>query len=265
MQTIHPTAVVHKEAQIGENVVIGPQCQIGPEVIIGDNCTLHTSVLIEGRTKIGKGNTFHSFCMIGCPPQDRGFDGADTAVEIGDDNLFREFVTVHKATTKQDHVTKIGNKNFIMCQAHIGHDVVVGDNCTIVNACLLAGHVSVGSGTILSGASVISQFVRIGQGVFVEGATAINRDVFPYSICAGNRSRIKGINIVGLKRSGASREDLKGAMDLYKRMKESDQSVVSFVKDPNNIEPYQGNKIVQSQIEFILSSKVGINQLGDVN
>ncbi|MBL7664897.1 MAG: acyl-ACP--UDP-N-acetylglucosamine O-acyltransferase [Bacteriovoracaceae bacterium] len=258
MSEIHPSSVVHPEARLGKNVKIGPLCVVGPHVEIGDNCTLHAHVVVDGHTKIGKNNEFYQFGSIGAPPQDISYKNEPTRVEIGDNNIFREFNSVHRGTLKQDQVTKIGNNNLFMSYVHIGHDCTIGNNVRIVNSCNLGGHCNVANGVIISGATSLSQFVSLGRNAFIGGGSAVDRDIPDFCTAFGNRVRLKGINIIGMKRSGFTKQDVSEVVDFYRTMESSALSPRAFVDHEELMQEYKNNAAVKGIADFIRKSEIGI-------
>lgn len=212
---IHPTAVISTGAELGSNVSVGPYSTIGPHVSIGDGTYIGAHVVVEGRTQIGKDNQIYPFSSIGTPPQDIGYKGEDTRLNIGDGNVIREYVTIHRATTKQHGETILGDNNYIMAYAHIAHDCILGNNVIMSNVATLAGHITVGDHAILGGLVAVHQFVRIGDYAFLGGKSGIDRDVPPFMITAGERARLYGINRKGLARMGFSREVIDGLKKAY--------------------------------------------------
>jgi UDP-N-acetylglucosamine acyltransferase len=213
---IHPTAIVHKGAELGTDVEIGAYSIIGPHVKIGDNTTIMHHVVIDGHTTLGKGNVIHPFCSIGGPPQDITYKGEDTKVIIGDHNTIREYVTINRATTKENWVTVMGNYNYIMAYAHIAHDCVLGDRIIMANVATLAGHIRVGNYAVLGGLVAVHQFVRIGAYAFIGGKTGVDRDIPPFTIAAGPRAQLYGINRRGLVRMGFGQEVLDALKNAYR-------------------------------------------------
>lgn len=203
---IHPTAIVDPNAKIGANVEIGPFSVIGPHVTIGENTIVQSQIVIEGEVTIGTGNFIGHGAIIGAPPQDVSFSPErKTRVEIGKDNIVREYCTIHRGSP-DGSATKIGDKNFLMAGAHIGHNCVVGNNVIIANNCLLAGHVRVDDSAFLGGGSTFHQYMHIGRLVMVQGSSAFGKDLPPFVIAA-ERNSVFGLNIVGLRRAGFSEKD----------------------------------------------------------
>jgi UDP-N-acetylglucosamine acyltransferase len=213
---IHPTALVDPDAHIGADVEIGPFSIIGPHALIGDKTTVQSHVVIEGDVAIGSGNFIGHGAIIGAPPQDVSFSPErKTRVEIGNDNIIREYCTIHRGSA-EGSATKIGDKNFLMGGAHVGHNCLVGSNVVIANNCLLAGHVRVDDAAFLGGGSTFHQFMHIGRLVMVQGSSAFGKDLPPFVIAA-ERNFVFGVNVVGLRRAGFSakdRDQIKSAFKL---------------------------------------------------
>ena len=213
---IHPTAIVDPKAQIGVDVEIGPFSIIGPQAVIGEKTIIQSHVVIEGEVVIGTGNFIGHGTIMGAPPQDVSFSPErKTRVEIGNDNTIREYCTIHRGSA-DDSATKIGDKNFLMAGAHIGHNCLIGNNVIIANNCLLAGHVRVDDGAFLGGGSTFHQHMHIGRMVMVQGSSAFGKDLPPFVIAA-ERNCVFGVNVVGLRRaefSAQDREEIKGAFKI---------------------------------------------------
>jgi UDP-N-acetylglucosamine acyltransferase len=212
---IHPTAIVDPNAKLGANVEIGPFSIVGPDVTIGDNTIVQSHVVIEGEVAIGSGNFIGHGAIIGAPPQDVSFSPEQkTKVEIRDDNIIREYCTIHRGSP-DGSATKIGDKNFLMAGAHIGHNCIIGNDIIIANNCLLAGHVRVDDGGFLGGGSSFHQFMRIGRLVMVQGSSAFGKDLPPFVIAA-ERNYVFGLNIVGMRRAGLSANDRNEIKEAFK-------------------------------------------------
>jgi UDP-N-acetylglucosamine acyltransferase len=255
---IHPTAIVEDGAQLGNNVKIGAYSIIGPNVKIGDDTIIKSHVVIEGHTTIGKKNEIHQFSSIGVPPQDKTYKGEPTETIIGDNNLFREGVTIHRATLKENLKTVVGNNGYFMAQVHIAHDCVIGNNVTLANGTMCAGHVKVGDFVQMGGACGVTPFCTVGKGVFIGAASAIDKDIPHYCTAFGNRIRLKGVNIIGLKRRGFSKDDISTFLDFYRMMEASAYSPKAFVEHPELMEEYANNIIVKEVAEFISNSEIGL-------
>src|SRR5437868_14545044 len=213
---IHSTALVEPGARIGADVEIGPFSVIGPQAFIGDRTIVQSHVVIEGNVAIGTDNFVGHGAIIGAPPQDLSFSlERNTKVEIGNDNVIREYCTIHRGSP-EGSVTKIGDKNFLMAGAHIGHNCEIGTNVIIANNCLLAGHVRVDDGAFLGGGSTFHQHMHVGRLVMVQGSSAFGKDLPPF-IIAAERNFVFGLNVVGLRRAGFSvkdRDEIKAAFKL---------------------------------------------------
>jgi UDP-N-acetylglucosamine acyltransferase len=213
---IHPTALVDPAAKIGVDVEIEPYSVVGPQVTIGEKTIVQSHVVIEGQVTIGSGNLIGHGTVIGAPPQDVSFSlQRKTKVEIGNNNIIREYCTIHRGTA-EDSATKIGNRNFLMVGAHIGHNCEIGNNVIIANNCLLAGYVRVDDGAFLGGGSTFHQFMHIGRLVMVQGSSAFGKDIPPF-VVAAERNYVFGVNVIGLRRAGFSekeREEIKAAFKL---------------------------------------------------
>lgn len=213
---IHPTAILNPKAEIDEGVVIGPFCIIGEGVRIKRGTKLISSVVIEGDTEIGEKCIIYPFTSIGLPPQDLKYKGEKTGVKIGNDNIIREYVTVHRASIGGDGITTIGDKNFLMAYVHIAHDCKIGSHIILANAATLAGHVVVEDYAIISGLTAIHQFTRIGAYAMVGGFSGVGQDVPPYTIASGARAKLFGLNTIGLKRHGFSDAKINHLKNAYK-------------------------------------------------
>jgi len=203
---IHPAALVDPDAQIGADVEIGPFSVVGPQAVIGNKSIVHSHVVIEGNVVIGTGNFIGQGAIIGTPPQDLSFSPErKTKVEIGNGNVIREYCTIHRGSP-EGSVTKIGDKNFLMAGAHLGHNCEIGNNVIIANNCLLAGHVRVDDAAFLGGGSTFHQHMHVGRLVMVQGSSAFGKDLPPFVIAA-ERNSVFGVNVVGLRRAGFSAQD----------------------------------------------------------
>ncbi|HEY9893060.1 MAG TPA: acyl-ACP--UDP-N-acetylglucosamine O-acyltransferase [Candidatus Sericytochromatia bacterium] len=204
---IHPTAVIHPGAQLHPTVKIGAYAVIGEKVRVGPETTIGAHVVLEGLTEIGARNQIFTGAVIGSEPQDLKYDGAPTWVRIGDDNRIREYVTINRATGAGD-ATVIGNGNLLMAYVHVAHDCLIGDSVVIANNLAMAGHVHIESKAVIGGGVAIHQFVHIGRLAMVGGMSRIDRDVPPYMLVEGNPSRVRSLNLVGLKRAGMTASQL---------------------------------------------------------
>ena len=237
---IHETAIVSPGAKLGKNVSVGPWTYIGPDVEIGDDCVIHSHVVIKGPSKIGKGNQFYQFSTIGEDTPDKKFAGEATWLEMGDNNIVRENVTIHRGTVQDKGVTKIGNNNLLMAYVHIAHDCVVGNNTIFANNASLAGHVHVEDWVILAGMVGVHQFCRLGAHSFIGLDTIVLKDVPPYVMASGSTAEPKGINSEGLKRRGFTSEqvlDIKRAYkELYRKGNTLDEAVAKLEAEKPHVE-----------------------------
>jgi len=208
---------IHPDAQIGEGVRIGPFCVVGPDVRIGDGCVLESHVAIVGRTSIGTGNRFWPNCVIGGEPQDKSYIDGATRTEIGNDNQFREGVTVHRGADKEDGVTRLGNRNLLMANSHVAHNCQVYDDTILVNGVLLGGHVHVQDRAVISGNSVVHHFTTVGTAAFIGGGTRCTIDVPPYMMAVGSdQAVVRNINQVGMQRAGISAASIALVKQAYR-------------------------------------------------
>ncbi|MFV0446260.1 MAG: acyl-ACP--UDP-N-acetylglucosamine O-acyltransferase [Planctomycetaceae bacterium] len=206
---ISPLAQVDPQAQLGQNVFVGPFCLIGPNVVLGDDCRLDSHVTLTGNTLIGRRNRFWPNAVIGAEPQDKSYVDGRTGVAIGDDNQFREGITVNRGAEKEDGVTRIGHRNLLMSNSHVAHNCHVHNDAILVNGVLLGGHVHIQDRAIISGNSAVHHFTTIGRLAFVGGCSKVVRDVPPFMMADGNDDhRMATINLVGLQRAGVSKETI---------------------------------------------------------
>ncbi len=205
---VHATALVHAGARLAADVEIGPYSVIGEKVEIGEGSWIGAHVVLDGRLRIGRRNRIFHFASIGAPPQDKKYAGEDTAVEIGDDNTIREYVTINRGTALDAGVTRVGNANWIMAYVHFAHDCQIGSNTIFANACQLAGHVTVGDWAIFGATTLVHQFVHVGAHAFTGMGTYLAQDLPPYITAAGNVARPYGINSKGLARRGFPAQDI---------------------------------------------------------
>jgi UDP-N-acetylglucosamine acyltransferase len=255
---IHPSAIIHEGAEIDQDVEVGPFCIVGSNVKIGKGTKLHSHVIIDGHTTIAEDNEFFPFCSIGAAPQDLSYKQEPSEVIIGKNNVFREYVSIHRGTIKENQRTVVGSNCFLMSYVHLGHDVQLGNKCIIANSCNFAGHVKMGDNCVVGGGTQISQFVKVGRGCFLAGAAGVDRDILPFCTAIGDRAKLKGINIVGMKRNGIDREMISQTVDFFRLMESSSLSPISFIADKENMKEYTKNTTIQEIAEHIVSSKVGV-------
>lgn len=219
---IHATAIIDPTAKIDDSVEVGPYSVIGAEVEIGKDTVIGPHVTINGPTKIGQGNRIYQYASVGENPQDKKFtDDERTFLEIGDRNVIRECTTIHRGTTQDQSLTRIGSDNLLMAYSHVAHDCMIGDDVILANAASLGGHVHIDSHVILGGFSIVHQFCHIGAYCFSAMGSAISRDVPPYVMVGGRPTQPHGINSVGLERKGFSKESIRNVKRAYKLLYKS--------------------------------------------
>ncbi|MDY6973739.1 MAG: acyl-ACP--UDP-N-acetylglucosamine O-acyltransferase [Thermodesulfobacteriota bacterium] len=256
LMKIHTSAVVSAGAEIGPGVEIGPYSSVGDHVTVGKDTVIGAHVVVEGHTRIGERNKIYHFTSIGTPPQDTGYRGEDTRLIIGNDNIIREYVTINRATTKEEWKTVVGNHNYIMAYAHIAHDCFLGNRVIMSNVATLGGHITIGDHAILGGLVAVHQFVRIGSYAFLGAKSGVDRDVAPFMITAGPRAKLYGINRKGLSRMGFPKETIDGLKKAYRiiwRENKTFDEGISQVRD--EIEPFPE---LQKLLDFFNGSKRGI-------
>ena len=249
---IHKTAIVDIKAKISDNVKIGPYCFIGPEVEIGSDSVLHSHVNIVGNTKIGKNNQIYPFSSIGTPPQDLKYKGEKNSLVIGNNNKFREYVNINPGTEQGGGVTTVGDNNLFMVYCHVAHDCLISNNIVLANNVQVGGHVSIQNNAIVGGSCAIHQFSRIGESAMIGGMTGVLSDVIPFGLSMGNRNNLMGLNLIGLRRSKVSNENIKKIQLAYE----------IIFKTPNFRENIEGlnsdlknNEFVKKILNFINSDK----------
>lgn len=251
MTAIHPTAIVDPAAEIGEGVSIGPYSVIGPDVKLGAGCVLLSHVVVDGRTEIGPNSRIYPFASIGHQPQDMKYKGEASRLIVGANNILREHVTINPGTEGGGMLTSIGNNCLLMVGAHVAHDCNVGNHVIMANNATLAGHVVVEEFAIIGGLSAVHQFCRIGRHAMVGGMSGVENDVIPYGSVMGDRARLSGLNIVGLRRRGFSRADLSALRKAYRLMFAQEGTMAERIEDV--LETYSGHEGVMEIIDFIRS------------
>ena len=212
---LHPTAIIHAKAQIGRDCEIGPYCVIGENVILGDRCRLHAHVVVDGYTQMGSGNEVFPFASIGLKTQDLKWKGGVTRTTIGDDNTYREAVTINSATADGE-ATVVGSRNHILAYSHIAHNVQLGNNVIMSNVATLAGHVVVEDQAVIGGLAAVHQFCRIGCMAIIGGCSKVVQDVPPYMLADGNPAETRTVNKVGLERNGVPEESQAALRQAYR-------------------------------------------------
>ena len=249
---IQKTSLVNPKAKISKNVQIGPYSIIGPNVEIGENSVLHSHVNIVGNTKIGKNNQIYPFSSIGTPPQDLKYKGEKNSLVIGDNNKFREYVNINPGTKQGGGTTRIGDNNLFMVYCHVAHDCKILDNIVLANNVQVGGHVSIEKNAIVGGSCAIHQFSRIGESAMVGGMTGVLSDVIPFGLSMGNRNNLMGLNLIGLRRSKVSNENIKKIQLAY-------ETIFKTANFRENIEELnsdlKNNEFIKKILNFIKSDK----------
>ena len=256
MSLIHPTAIIDPKAEIGEGVSIGAYSVIGADVRIGACCKIGPHVVIEGPTEIGEHNTFFQFGSIGAAPQDKKYAGEPTKLVIGNNNTFRENVTLNRGTIQDRGETSIGDDNWVMAGAHIAHDCVIGDHCIFANASALAGHVQVDDWAILGGYTLVHQFCHIGAHSFCGMGSVINQDVPNFITVSGNLAGPRGLNLEGLKRRGYDKEQIQVIKKAYRALYRTGRRLEEALQEIECLNDEKGT--LTGLIDFLKSSQRGI-------
>ncbi len=254
MSMIHPTSIIEDGATLGENITIGPFTYIGAHVTIGDGTTVASHTVIEGHTTIGKNNRIFAHAAIGTIPQDLKYNGEEVELIIGDNNTIREFTLLNPGTKGGGSVTKIGNGNLLMGYVHLGHDVIIGDNCILANGATLAGHVELGNHVVIGGLTPIHQFVHIGDYAMIGGASALAQDIPPYCLAEGNRAYVRSLNLTGLRRH-FSRDEINILKAAYKELFEQGEAIQEVAQ---KLFETSTSEKVKKMCNFIKTSKRGI-------
>ena len=254
MNNIHHTSIISEKAILGSNVIIGPYCIINENVKIGNNVNLKAHVYIDGNTTIGDDCTFFPYSSIGTSPQDLKYKGEKSKLKIGDNNIFREYVTVNPGTEGGGLETTIGNNCLFMINAHVAHDCKIGNNVIMVNNASIAGHVILEDYAIMGALSGAHQFCRIGKHSMIGGLSGVDSDVIPYGTVLGNRAYLSGLNIIGLKRRGFSKDIIQDLRKAYGLLFSSQEGTFSDrVKEVS--EEFLDNEPIQEIVQFLKSEK----------
>lgn len=246
---VHPTALVEPGAELADGVVVGAFSVVGPRVKIGPRTRLMSHVVIEGATEIGADNVVHPFAVLGGPPQHTAYKGEATQLIIGDRNVIREHATMNTGTVAGGGVTRVGSDGFYMIESHVGHDCVVGDNVLLIKQATLGGHCLIGDYAIIGGLAAVHQFTRVGRHAMVGGLAAVVKDVIPYGSVWGNHAHLEGLNLVGLKRRGFSREAINTMRAAYRLLFANEGTFQERLED--TAETYGSSPEVMEIIEFI--------------
>ena len=223
--SIHPTAIIHKGAELGRGVKVGPYSIIGPKVALGDGVQIDSHVVVSGRTRIGARTHIYPFASIGTDPQDLKFKGEDSELICGEDNLIREYANLSIGTEGGGGKTVVGSGNLFMVNTHIAHDCVVGDHCIFANGVSLGGHIEVGNRAVIGGHAALHQFVKIGDLAMLAGGSIVVQDVPPFCTVAGNHASPSGLNSLGLRRAGLSKDQVRAIKSMYKLLFQMNHSL----------------------------------------
>lgn len=253
MAKIHPSAIVHPNAKLADDVEVGPFCVVGEHVEIGEGTKLISHVVVDGVTKMGKRNTVYPFAALGLLAQHKRSNAPDAQLIIGDDNTFREHVTAHVGSEVDNKITMIGNRNLFLVASHIAHDCVLGDDIVMSNNATLAGHVHVGNKAIIGGLSAVLQFTRIGEGAMIGGMCGVTRDIIPYGLMMGGiRQGLSGLNLIGLQRAGVEKADILMMQQAFRALFNKEEGTLSErIEKVESNEVWMSNPYVKAQIEFV--------------
>ena len=257
MHKIHPTAIISPEAHLGKDIEIGPYAVIEGRVSIGDGSYVGPHAVIKGPTTIGKNCRVYQFASVGEIPQDLKFKGEETTLVIGDGNVIREYVTINRGTVGGGGVTRIGKGNFLMSYVHVAHDCMIGNYNILANVATLAGHVTIENFAIIGALSAVHQFARIGSYAFISGMTGVSLDIPPYVKAAGSRSKLYGLNTIGLRRHDFTEETITALKKAYRLIFRSKLKMAEGI-DQIETDPIGGIEAVQRFIDFLKTTKRGI-------
>ena len=249
---IHSSSIIDKKAKISKNVKIGPFCYVGPNVELSEEVELISNVHIEGNTKIGKKTKIFPFASIGTQPQDLKFKNESNSLDIGENNIIREYVTINPGTEGGGSKTLVGNNCLFMISSHIAHDCKIGNGVIIANNVPLGGHVTIEDSVVIGGNSAVQQFTRIGKMAMIGGMTGVLNDVIPYGLSTGNRNSLQGLNLIGLRRAKFENKDILGLSEAYKAIFAT-KNINENISKLNG--SFQENLLVKNVIDFITKDK----------
>lgn len=253
MPNIHPTAIIEDGAELAEDAVVGPFSYVGPNVRVGPGTRIRQGAILEGHTSLGARNQVHAYAVLGTVPQDLKYQGEPSRLEIGDENVIREHVTINIGTDNGIGVTRIGDRNLLMAGTHIAHDCVVGASCILANYTGLAGHVELEDFVTLGGQTGVHQFVRLGSHCMTSGGAKVGKDVPPYTIAQGYPAKLRGINQVGLRRRGYSDETIRGLRQAYRAVFKEDTRRFEEVLERVRAD-FTGSVEIQHFLDFLHAS-----------
>jgi len=247
--SIHPTAIVAEGAHIGSGASIGPWCTVGPNVTIGEGAKLISHVVVDGHTDIGAGAELFPFCTVGLAPQDLKYKGEPTRVSIGARTQIREHCSIHRGTATGSGHTIVGEDCLLMAVVHVAHDCVIGNRVVIANNVVMGGHCQIGDFSVIGGGAALHQFVRVGRGAMVGGVSGVEADVIPFGSVIGNRARLAGLNLIGLKRRGVTRAEMHVLRQAVRLLFWSSGVFADRVAETH--ERFQGHPLVAEVLEFV--------------
>jgi UDP-N-acetylglucosamine acyltransferase len=249
--SIHPTAIVSPGARVAAGVTIGPWCSIGPQAVIERGARLISHVVIDGDTVIGADVVIYPFCTVGMAPQDLKYRGEPTRTLVGPRTQIREHCTIHRGTVTGSGVTRVGADCLLMAVVHVAHDCELGDGVIVANNVVMGGHVTIGAGAVIGGATALHQFVRIGRAAMVGGASGVEADVIPFGTVLGNRARLTGLNVVGLKRRGVDRAGLHRLRAAFRLLFASGEGAGVFAARLEEARAMADDALVAEMLTFI--------------
>jgi len=247
--SIHPSAVVADGAVVGDGTTIGPFCWIGPGVVIGENVEIMSHVAIDGATSIGDGCRIFPHAALGYAPQSVSHKGGRTTLSIGRNTTIRESVTIHVGTDGGRGATTVGDNCFLMAYSHVAHDCAVGNNVTMANGVALAGHCEIGDNVTIGGLTAVLQFVRVGNNAFLAGMSGISGDVIPYGLAQGNLATLRGLNVVGMRRSGFTKSDIQIARRTYMLLFDRTRPIAENIERAR--QEFSGSELAMRIIDFV--------------
>ncbi len=251
MADLLPSSVISSKATLGKDVQIGPFCVVGPDVVLEESVVLHSHAVVEGRTRVGAGTEIFPFASIGHRPQDLKYAGEPSDLVIGANNTIREYVTMNPGTEGGGMVTRVGDGCLFMMGAHVAHDCQIGDRVIMANNATLAGHVVIEDDAIIGGLAAVHQFVRIGRRAMVGGMSGVEHDVIPFGLVMGERATLKGLNVVGLKRGGFSRDEIQSLQSAYDSIFAASGTVAERLRETER--HFNENASVSELLSFIRS------------
>lgn len=247
--TIHPSAVVSHGAEIGPGVQIGPFCTVGPDVVIEAGAKLISHVVVDGHTRIGEGAELYPFSTVGMAPQDLKYKGEPTRCEVGARTVIREHVTIHRGTATGRGITHVGDDCMLMAVVHVAHDCQVGNNVIIANNAVMGGHVQIADHAVIGGGAALHQFVRIGRAAMIGGVSGVEGDVIPFGSVIGNRARLAGLNVIGLKRRGFNKQQINHLHSFFRDLFRHEDVFAHRLAAAR--EKYAGDELTEEVLAFI--------------